>query len=134
MGKPIDTATIHECTNLSFDQAGAFAEVVRRLLASGIERYRADLICREMTYDDAHGNSYIEPQPLEAYPLSEKFSESDLGVALRAVQNQEIGYREFVMRIMATGIASYTVFLCRKRAVYIGRHGDLHIELFPGSK
>jgi uncharacterized protein YbcV (DUF1398 family) len=130
----IDTATIHECTRLSFEQVGAFPEVVKRLSSSGIERYRADLIRREKTYYDAHGNSQIESQPLEVYPVSEKFSEDDLKVALRAVQNGEIGYREFVAKIMMAGVASYTVFLAGRRAVYVGRRGDFHVELFPGTK
>jgi uncharacterized protein YbcV (DUF1398 family) len=134
MGQLIDTATIHECTRLSFEHVGTFPEVVKRLSASGIERYRADLIRREKTYYDAHGNSHIESQPLEVYPVNEKFSEGDLKVMLRAVQNREIGYREFVMKIMTAGVASYTVFLAGRRAVYVGRHGDLHVELFPGTK
>jgi uncharacterized protein YbcV (DUF1398 family) len=134
MGQLINTATIHECTRLSFEQVGMFPEVVKRLSESGIERYRADLIRREKTYYDTHGNSYIESQPLEVYPVSERFSEGDLKVALRAVQNREIGYREFVMKIMTAGIVSYTVFLTGRRAVYVGRHGDLHVERFPGTK
>jgi uncharacterized protein YbcV (DUF1398 family) len=134
MGKLINTATIHECTLLSFEQRGAFPEVVKRLRASGIERYRADLIRREKTYYDAHGNSHIESQPLEIYPVTEKFSGGDIKAALRSVQMSEIGYREFVTKIMAAGVASYTVFLSGRRAVYIGRHGDFHVELFPGAK
>jgi uncharacterized protein YbcV (DUF1398 family) len=131
MGQLIDTELIHECTRLSFEQLGTFPEVVKRLSASGIERYRADLIRREKTYYDAHGNSHTESQPLEANPVSDKFSAADLKIALRAVQNKETGYRQFVMRIMAAGVASYTVFLAGRRAVYVGRHGDLHVELFP---
>lgn len=134
MGQLIDIGVVHECTRLSFEQVGAFPEVVKLLSASGIERYRADLIRREKTYYDPHGNSHIESQPLEVYPVSDKFSEDDLKVALRAVQNREIGYREFVMKIMTAGVASYTVFLAGRRTVYVGRHGDLHMELFPGTK
>ena len=66
--------------------------------------------------------------------MSERFSEADLKVALRAVQNREIGYREFVMKIMTAGVVSYTVFLAGSRAVYVGRHGDLHLERFAGTK
>ena len=110
MGQLIDTEIIQECTRLSFEEVGAFPEVIKRLSASGIERYRADLIRREKTYYDTHGNSHIESQPLELYPVSDKFSESDLKVALQVVQNRKIGYREFVTKIMTAGVASIRCF------------------------
>jgi uncharacterized protein YbcV (DUF1398 family) len=53
---------------------------------------------------------------------------------VRAIQQRQIGYAEFLRRIMAAGCASYEVFIGGRQAIYFGRDGDHHIEPFPGSK
>jgi len=51
----------------------------------------------------------------------------------RKYQQQEIGYAEFLRRIMRAGCARYLVFFCGRKAMYLGRNGESYIEPFPGS-
>jgi len=128
----IDPAVIAECTRLSFNNAG-FPDVVKRLGATGVERYTADLVRLEKTYYGTAGDTIHDALPLEDPPaIAEDFSEADVRRAIAASQGQEIGYAEFLRRVMAAGTASYTVFLNGRRAIYFGRDGDFHVERFPG--
>lgn len=132
MEQRIDSAVIEECTRLSFNNAG-FPEVVKRLGATGVERYTADLVRLEKTYYGIGGDTAADTLPLEDPPaIGGDFVETGVREALAATQNGEIGYAEFLRRIMAAGTASYTVFLNGRRAIYFGRHGDFHVERFPG--
>ncbi len=62
------------------------------------------------------------------------FSAANVEAAVRAIQRQEIQYREFCRRIVAAGCVGYHVFLEGRRVVYYGRAGDSHTEYFPGAK
>jgi hypothetical protein len=42
-------------------------------------------------------------------------------------------YREFTRRAMEAGVQGYFAFLTGKRATYLGRTGDQHVEWFPGA-
>lgn len=133
MEQRIDPAVIEECTRLSFEGAG-FPEVVRRLGAAGVERYTADLVRLEKTYYGASGDTIADALPLEDPPaIGAGFAESGVRESLGAIQRREIGYAEFLRRIMAAGTAGYMVFLGGRRAVYFGREGDFYVERFPGN-
>jgi uncharacterized protein YbcV (DUF1398 family) len=108
-----------------------FPEVVAALIAENIEGYHKDLIRREVTYYLADGRTHTEPMTLPAHPVSEAFVEEDLVVAIRAAQLDQVRYPEFILRAMQAGTAAYRVFITGRRAIYLGRAGDLHIEHFP---
>jgi len=61
------------------------------------------------------------------------FSAAGVDAAVRAIQAQKIQYREFCERIAAAGCVGYTVSLTGRRAVYYGRTGESHVEMFPGT-
>lgn len=131
----IDSAVIQECTQGSFNGSMTFEEVVRRLGAAGVERYEADLVRMEKTYYGRSGETERETLPLQDPPaVAERFSEEGVKQALRAVQQREIGYPEFLRRILAAGATGYSVFLEGRRAIYFGRLGDVYVERFPGSQ
>ncbi|HEY5311597.1 MAG TPA: hypothetical protein VIK18_03730 [Pirellulales bacterium] len=112
-----------------------FPETVMRLIADGVERYRADLVRLEKTYYAPDGQTHIERMPLADGPtIAEHFSMSGVKDALMAIQTRNIDYPEFLRQIMAAGTTSYSVFLLGKKAIYTGRQGDFHVEHFPGSK
>lgn len=123
---------IRECTERSFAGTIRFPEVVERLGAVGVERYTADLTRLEKTVYDASGESFVEPLPLaDAPPVADDFSAPGVLKALADVQQGRIGYPEFLRRIMAAGVASYGVFLGGRRALYVSRRGEVHVERFP---
>ena len=127
----MDTNAINECTRLSFADT-PFPEVARRLALAGVHAYHADLIQLHKTYYDDGSSSYDSALPLRDAPqIATEFQQDDVITALRAIQHREIGYAEFLRRIMRAGCASYSVFLGGRKAIYFGRDGQFFIENFP---
>jgi uncharacterized protein YbcV (DUF1398 family) len=128
----LDLRTIRECSSASFEANMPFPEVVRRLQQARVERYHTDLVLRAKTYYGQAGQSHIERFPeFTVAPPAERFSESQVKAALHAIQQRQIGYREFLSLIMTAGAVSYCVFINGRKAIYFGRHGDFHVERFP---
>ncbi|MBL8645570.1 MAG: DUF1398 family protein [Rhodospirillaceae bacterium] len=122
-----------ECTQGSDAEAMTFPEVVGRLMAAGVERYRADLVRSEKVYYMPDGSSVVVPAhsaPLPAQP----FSAAGVDAAVRAVQAGHIKYREFSALIAAAGCVDYLVSLTGRCAIYFGRSGESHTEPFPGPR
>jgi uncharacterized protein YbcV (DUF1398 family) len=61
------------------------------------------------------------------------FIASGIEAAVRASQAGQIDYREFCKRVLKAGCVFYVVSLKGRRAVYSGRTGESHVELFPGA-
>jgi uncharacterized protein YbcV (DUF1398 family) len=121
---------MHECTRGSLDGSLTFPEVVSRLAAVGCEQYHADLRRQEKTHYLPNGENHVVPLPLEARTIARTFSADAVVAALRAIQQRQIRYPEFLTRILDAGCVGYYVFLAGKRAIYLGRNGDMHIEHF----
>jgi len=128
----LDSPVLQECTQGSFDGTMTFPEVVQRLGAIGVERYDVDLARLAKTTYGGSGESAEEALPLKDAPrIADDFSEAGVRDALALSQRREIGYPEFLRRIMAAGAVSYSVFLKGRRAIYFGRKGDFWVERFP---
>jgi uncharacterized protein YbcV (DUF1398 family) len=130
----VNTEVIHEV--LAESQAGRliFAEVVRRLLESGVESYFCDLARGEETFylDDSH--THAEKMILPLAPVAEEFSSSGLVAAIRGAQADTIRYPEFMKRSAAAGVIAYWAFLRGRKVIYFGRKGELHVEEFPSAR
>jgi len=125
--------TLVECTEGSTNERITFPEVVGKLMAAGVERYTADLTRAEKTYYLPNGES----ETLKMYAISktpaERFSADGVEAAVRAIQQQKIKFRGFCDRIAEAGCVGYMVSMPGKRAVYYGRTGETHVEMFPGA-
>ena len=127
----MNTDTIAQCMTLSFSNT-PFPEVVSRLAGAGVRSYDADLIRLRNTYYGAASQAEDEALPLRDAPnVAGPFDKSAVAAAVRAIQHGEIGYADFLHRIMAAGCASYRVFIDGRRVIYFGRDGEFHIEEFP---
>jgi len=122
---------LDECSQRSYAGTIAFPEVVSKLVGVGIETYHADLYRSEKTYYLPTGESHIVSTPTPDTPVAGDFCASAVADAVWASQRGEIKYVEFLRRILAAGTTQYFVYLTGKRAVYIGRDGNEHIEHFP---
>jgi uncharacterized protein YbcV (DUF1398 family) len=111
-----------------------FPDVVRTLSGAGVESYCADLVTGLDTFYLPNGETHVEKMSLAPGKIAEDFSQEGLVAAIRAAQKDEVRYPEFLKRAMAAGTAAYRVFITGKRAVYIGRKGEIHIEEFPKAK
>jgi len=130
----MDTEIIAECMRASFANT-PFPEVVGRLTGAGVRAYRADLIKLRKTYYDSDGEAYDHAMPdSDAPPVALEFAPGGVENAVRAIQRKEIGYAEFLNRIMSAGCASYSVYFGGRKAVYVGRDGDEYVEPFPTPK
>jgi uncharacterized protein YbcV (DUF1398 family) len=70
----------------------------------------------------------------DARVIGDTFEQADAVGAVRAIQRREIGYTDFLGRIMKAGCASYCVFIKGRKAIYLGRGGQFYIEKFPQPK
>ena len=124
---------MQECTTASDEERVTFPQVVMKLMEAGVERYYADLQRHEKTYYLPNGESHVVPaKPVEAQAARD-FSPSAVDAAVRAVQAGKIKYQEFCTRIMAAGCIAYLVSMAGRRAVYYGRTGEYHVEMFPAA-
>jgi uncharacterized protein YbcV (DUF1398 family) len=114
---------------------------VQRLVQAGFERYHSDLSRHEKTFYLPSGESQtvsdadrMEHAGIKEQPIPEHFDSNAVCAALSAIQQQQIGYAEFLRQIMAAGTADYFVYLTGKRVHYVGRNGEIHTEWFPGAQ
>ncbi|HEY8505536.1 MAG TPA: DUF1398 domain-containing protein [Gemmataceae bacterium] len=129
----MDVRVLYECNRLAFENGITFPETVRRLAATGVERYTADLVQLQKTYYSAAGEVRTDLLPLGDRPaIAGRFDAPAVEEALAAIRQGRIDYPEFLRRVMRAGVASYSVHLAGRKAVYLGRGGDLHVEPFPG--
>jgi uncharacterized protein YbcV (DUF1398 family) len=127
----MNTDVIAECMKASFADT-PFPVVVQRLAGAGVRSYRTDLVALRNTYYDGAGTSFDEILPLADAPaIAAAFNADAVVAAVKAIQRKEIGYAEFLRRIMSNGCASYEIFFGGRKAVYIGRDGDAYTESFP---
>jgi uncharacterized protein YbcV (DUF1398 family) len=130
----MNTDTIAECMHLSFADT-PFPNVVERLVGAGVNSYTADLIKLRNTYYGANGEAYDEALPLQDGPqIAPAFDQPAVTASIKAIQKGELGYAEFLRRIMRSGCAHYEVFIAGRKVMYFGRDGDFYTEHFPAGK
>jgi len=129
----MNTQTIADCMALSFANT-PFPAVVHKLVGAGVQAYAADLIALRNTYYNAGEESVDEAIPLADAPsIAESFDKDRVAATVTAIQRGEIGYAEFLRRIMQAGCARYGVFIVGRKVMYFGRQGDFHAEPFPAA-
>lgn len=127
----MNTDTIAQCMALSFADT-PFPQVVKRLVGAGVQSYTADLIKLRNTYYDAAGEAFDEALPLKDGPaIAPAFDSAKVAATVKSIQRGEIGYAEFLRRIMTSGCSHYEVFIAGRKAMYFGRDGDFYTEPFP---
>jgi uncharacterized protein YbcV (DUF1398 family) len=127
----MNTETIAECMTLSFADT-PFSKIIPRLASAGVASYSADLVKLRNTYYDAGGEAFDEALPLKAGPaIAPAFDPHAVAATVKAIQRGEIGYAEFLRRIMSSGCSHYEVFIAGRKAMYFGRDGDFYTEPFP---
>lgn len=131
---PATLAALRDCTTGSDTGIMTFPQVIARLAAVNIERYHADLVRAEKTYYLPDGTSHTLACHKLDTPPAAPFSAAGVDAAVRAVQAGAIDYAEFCRRIAHAGCVFYVVSLTGRRAVYYGRTGEAHVEMFPAGK
>lgn len=129
----MNTEIIAACMKESFANT-PFPVVVEKLARAGVASYTADLIALRKTYYDAGSDSVDEWMPLGETPaIAARFDRDAVAATVKAIQRKEIGYAEFLRRIMKAGCSRYTVFFSGRKAMYFGRDGEFYTEPFPAA-
>lgn len=131
----MDSHTVAQAARATLDGSIPFPEVVGRLLQTGVESYHVDYMALEVTYYSVTGESMKTPLSYEGLPpVAASFDPDALRAAIADSQTRGQHFRDFTRRAMLAGVQAYMAFLHGKRVTYWGRHGDQHIEWFPGAK
>jgi uncharacterized protein YbcV (DUF1398 family) len=125
------TLGVHECVRGSLTNTLTFPDIVVRLAAIGVERYHADYSRSEITYYLADGDSLVVAAPHEPHPTAVELSAAGVEAAVRQSQRGEHTYADFVRKTMAAGCVGYFVQITGRQAIYFGRNGNSHVEMFP---
>lgn len=127
----IDTNTLAACVKASFADT-PFPMVVGRLIGAGVTSYTVDLVKLRETYYGAGGQAHDEAMPLADAPaIAPDFDQAAVAGVVKSIQKGEIGYADFLRRIMASGCSHYEVFFGGRKVMYFGCDGDFHTEHFP---
>lgn len=127
----MNTEIIRECLNASFADT-PFPVVAQKLVGAGVASYNTDLVTLRKTYYDAGIESIDEKLPLTDPPaIAAQFDRDTVQGVVKAIQRKEIGYAEFLRRIMKAGCSGYRVFFNGRKAMYFGRDGEFYTEPFP---
>jgi len=111
----------------------SFPQVVGELASIGVESYHVDLVQNLKTFYMPNGEFYSHKFDFEGREISKDFNSHEVKFAISKIQAKKISYKDFLHLIMKAGTAGYSVFINGKKAIYLGRDGDIHVENFPTS-
>ncbi len=127
-------STMEACSKASDESSLTFPQVAAKLMEAGVEWYHADLLRSEKTYYMPDGVSHAVPNAPIGKSPARAFSAPEVEKAVRAVQAQTIGYKEFCEQIGVAGCVGYFVSFPGRQVIYFGRTGESHVEAFPAGK
>lgn len=127
----VETARL--CLDASATGAMSFPETVGALIRAGVESYRIDFRRASAVYFRPDGTSFDLPTPFPPFAVASGFDAAAVQGAIRQAQAGEADYTYagFCRTVTAAGCAEYLVSFPGRRALYIGRTGETHIERFP---
>ncbi|OYZ61148.1 MAG: DUF1398 domain-containing protein [Rhizobiales bacterium 24-66-13] len=111
----------------------SFPQIVGALGEAGFESYAVDYRRATATYYLPGGESIELPAHRAAGAIAPAFDAARLQAAIGEAQQQVPGYTYmgFCEKAVAAGCAGYLVSFSGRRALYVGRTGETHVELFP---
>jgi uncharacterized protein YbcV (DUF1398 family) len=121
------------CLRAAETNTKTFPEVLAMLAQAGFEGYEIDFRRGAAAYYTSCGDCVVLEMHKVGEPIGEAFDAKALQAAIREAQAQVPGYTYigFCKKAVAAGCASYIVSLSGRRALYIGRTAETHVELFP---
>lgn len=128
----MNTQVIHKVLAQSQTGEMTFPQVVGALLAEGVESYFIDFASGSIRCMPRA--THAEKRLVKLLEVADEFSADGLLAAIRSAQTDAIRYLEFVRQATAAGTVAYWAFLTGKKVVYFGRKGEMHVEMFPGTK
>lgn len=113
-----------------------FPAIVSALIDSGFESYEVDFRRGEAVYFLSSGESVVLPIHRDDTDIGALFDVSAVQAAIGEAQNNAPGYTYagFCAKVKRAGCVSYIVSFPGRRAVYLGRTAETHVEHFPAAE
>ena len=125
-------AIARACLEASENGTMTVPEIVRTLMQEGFESYAIDFR-RSTRHDLSDGDSTQLPMHRVDGQVAPAFDAAKIQAAIKEAQQLVPGYtyKGFCIKAAAAGCAGYIVSFSGRRALYIGRTAETHVELFP---
>ena len=130
----MNSRLVLEAVQACLSSSRPFPDIVRNLIAAGVEYYHVDYVLLQFTFYGIAASPVSAPLTFEHLPPVA--GDLDVPALRRAIlDSQQNGqtYREFSQRAIQAGVQGYFAFLQGQRVTYLGRQGDQHTEWFPGA-
>jgi uncharacterized protein YbcV (DUF1398 family) len=126
-------AVARTCLEAADENGMTFPQIVGTLMDAGFESYAIDFRRATATYYLPDGESIELPAHRVDAPIAPAFDAAHLQAAIREAQQQVPGYtyRGFCQKAVLAGCAGYIVSFSGRRALYVGRTAETHVEHFP---
>ncbi|WP_029355531.1 DUF1398 family protein [Bosea sp. 117] len=121
------------CLSAAEDNSMTFPQIVGTLMAEGFESYLVDFRRATATYYLSGGDSIELPMHRLDVPVAPEFDAASIREAIGEAQRLAPGYsyKGFCAKVATAGCAGYVVSFPGRRAVYLGRTAETHVEHFP---
>jgi uncharacterized protein YbcV (DUF1398 family) len=128
---PAQKDIANACLRGAENNTMTFPEIVQTLMRAGFESYSIDFRRARAIYYLRDGKS-VEHPTHESGSVAENFDVAAVREAIREAQQLVPGYsyNGFCQKVMKAGCAGYVVSFTGRRAVYMGRTADTHVEYF----
>ncbi|MGV1789138.1 DUF1398 domain-containing protein [Rhizobium sp. A37_96] len=126
-------AIARSCLEGAEGNSMTFPQIVGTLMEAGFESYQIDFRRAAATYYLADGESIELPTHRVHAAVAPTFDAARMQAAIREAQQLVPGYtyKGFCEKAVSAGCAGYIVSFSGRRALYIGRTADTHVEHFP---
>ena len=126
-------AVAHACLEGAEGGTMTFPQIVGRLMEAGFESYAIDFRRATATYYLPDRASIELPAQQVDAPIAPALDTARMQAAIREAQQQVPGYtyRSFCEKAALAGCAGYIVSFSGRRALYVGRTAETHVEHFP---
>lgn len=126
-------AAARACLRAAEDDAMSFPQIVATLLEAGFEGYAVDFRRASATYYLPDGESLELSAHGADAPVAPALDVARLQSAIGEAQRQVPGYayKGFCTKAARAGCAGYVVSFSGRRALYVGRRAETHVEPFP---
>jgi uncharacterized protein YbcV (DUF1398 family) len=114
---------VHEIIERRSTGKTSFAEFLEELHTIGIIQYDIDVATGRAAYNA--GDSEVQTEPQVNFVISNQFNRNQ---ALQTIANITLPFLDFLGQMANAGIASYTVNINDKQAIYAGINGEQIVE------
>jgi uncharacterized protein YbcV (DUF1398 family) len=127
------TAVVRACIDGAEGNTMTFPQIVGTLMREGFEGYAIDFRRALATYYMPNGEFVEVPTHRLDGPVAPSFDAARVQTAIKEAQQQVPGYTYlgFCRKVASAGCAGYIVSFSGRRALYVGRTAETHVEHFP---